>query len=253
MPIAPKIIGEVIRLNLARQKYAGDIKNYPLVSVRIPTLNRCDLLIKRALSSAILQTYQNKEIIIVGDHCTDDTEEKLRQIRGPLYWHNLPERNQYEKGLLKDPEIRWFMGPVRATNKATELCGGDWIAHIDDDDTWTGDHIEVLLEFAKKRNYEMVYADYEEERYGVKKVVKNCPSTWLIRKYVADIFKLDSNCWKKKWDRVSDIDVFTRMESAGVRIGYLNKVVAYVYPRPGEETIGLQAYKIYDPFSTNSC
>jgi len=240
MPTVQRTIREIISLEYARQKHIGDISSNPLVSVRIPTINRSSLLIERAIASVLSQTYKNKEIVVVGDHCTDDTSEKLKGKK--VIWYNLPERNSYEKELLKDPKIRWFMGPVRATNKATELCSGDWIAHLDDDDTWTNDHIEELLKFAIKGNYELVYGDYEEERYGVKKVVENGCQTWLYRKYVADIFKYDSNCWKKSWDRVSDIDVFKRMENAGVRIGHLKKVMAYVLPRPGEQTIGLQAY-----------
>ncbi len=256
MHMAPRIIQEVIRLNFARQKHAGDISDNPFISIRIPTHNRSRILVERALSSAINQTYKNKEIVIVGDHCTDGTEELLREmglfrsgLRG--IWHNLPERNAYEKELLKDPEIRWFMGPVRATNKATELCSGEWIAHLDDDDTWTTDHLEVLLKFATEGNYEFVCADYEEERYGVRKRVERGTSTWLIKKYVADIFKLDSNCWKKSWNRVSDTDVVERMESAGVRMGHLKQVVAFVLPRPGEKTVGLDAYRDDTIFKTN--
>lgn len=249
MLMVPKITTEIIRLNLARQKYAGDISVYPLISVRIPTLNRSGILLERAVPSALGQTYQNKELVIVGDHCTDDTEERLyranlfksgSKIRG--IWYNLPERNEYEKELLKDPEKRWFMGPVRATNKATELCSGEWIAHLDDDDMWTPDHLESLLEFAREGNYEFVCADYIEERYGKRKEVECGTSTWFIKKYVADVFKLDSNCWKKKWDRVSDIDVYKRMEAAQVRMGHLKKVIAYVLPRPGEKTVGYDAY-----------
>ena len=239
---------DIIKLNLARQKHVGDFSLNPLVSVRIPTLNRSNLLLERAIPSALGQTYKNKEVIIVGDHCTDDTRELLNKLETetPVYWYNLPPRNSYEKKLLKDPEIRWFMGPVRATNKATEFCQGQWIAHIDDDDFWTPTHINDLLRFAQHGNYEMVYGDYIEVRYGKEKVVENGPSTWLIKKYIADIFKLDQNCWKNKWDKVSDIDVFKRMESAEVRIGHLKQVVTYVLPRPGEETVGLDAYKKYD-------
>jgi len=241
-------MNEVIRLNFARQKYVGNITSNPFISIRIPTLNRSGLLLERAVPSALGQTYKNIEVVIVGDHCTDDTEEKLKKIETnrTIIWHNLPERNKYEKELLKDFKVRWFMGPVRATNKATELCTGDWVAHLDDDDFWTGDHLEKLLKFAQKGNYEMVYGDYIEKRYGEEKRVENCPSAWLMKKYIADIFKLNPDCWKKEWNRVSDIDVFERMKSAQVRIGHLNEVVAYVLPRPGEETVGLDAYQKYD-------
>jgi glycosyltransferase involved in cell wall biosynthesis len=254
MNIVQRTMSEIIRLNLARQKNIGNITDNPLVSIRIPTLNRSLLLLERAIPSALGQTYRNVEVVIVGDHCTDNTEKVLKGIKSnrSVYWHNLEERNEYEKKLLKDPETRWFMGPVRATNKATELCSGDWIAHLDDDDFWTQSHIQDLLEFAQKGDYEMVYGDYIERRYGEEKKVENGPSTWLMRKYIADVFKLDPDCWKKKWDKVSDIDVFERMKSAEVRIGHLEQIVAYVLPRPGEDTVGLDAYKKYDPFHSIS-
>ena len=240
---------DIIKLDLARRKHIGDSTENPLVSIRIPTLNRSGLLIERAIPSALGQTYKNVQVVVVGDHCTDNTEEELNKVKSnrTILWHNLPERNSYEKELLKDPEKRWFMGPVRATNKATELCSSDWVAHLDDDDFWTPTHISDLLEFAQKGNYELVYGDYIERRYGVEKIMENGASTWLMKKYIADIFKLDSNCWKKKWDKVSDIDVFMRMKTAQVKIGHLKKVVAYVLPRPGEETIGYDAYIKYNP------
>jgi hypothetical protein len=106
--------------------------------------------------------------------------------------------------------------------------------------------VQDLLEFAQKGNYEMVYGNYIEVRNGKQKIVENGTSTWFMKKYIADIFKLDPNCWKKKWDKVSDIDVFMRMKSAQVRMGHLKKVVAYVLPRPGEETVGHDAYIKYN-------
>ena len=246
--MVPQIMKEVISLNLARQKYVGNNSYNPLVSIRIPTLNRSDLLIERAIPSALGQTYRNIEVVIVGDHCTDDTEDKLEKVKSKrtVIFYNLEERNKYEKELLKDPEIRWFMGPVRATNKATELCSGEWVAHLDDDDFWIPSHIQDLLELTQKGNYEMVYGNYIEVRNGKQKIVENGTSTWFMKKYIADIFKLDPNCWKKKWDKVSDIDVFMRMKSAQVRMGHLKKVVAYVLPRPGEETVGHDAYIKYN-------
>jgi hypothetical protein len=34
------------------------------------------------------------------------------------------------------------------------------------------------------------------------------------------------------------------MYRAGARIGFLDKVVAFIVPRPGENTVGLAAYKL---------
>jgi hypothetical protein len=41
---------------------------------------------------------------------------------------------------------------------------------------------------------------------------------------------------------VNDTDIQQRIYEAGVRMGFLDRVVATIVPRPGETTIGLEAY-----------
>jgi hypothetical protein len=131
------------------------------------------------------------------------------------------------------------------------MAQGKWIARIDDDDIWTSDHIEALLTFAQKGKYEFVSAVYKTERHGQKMIIDakgDTPriggtQTWLYRSYLR-FFKYNINCWRKSWNRVNDIDLQVRMHQAGVRMGFLNKVVAAVLPRPGEVTVGLEAYKL---------
>lgn len=153
------------------------------------------------------------------------------------------------------------------------MTKGKWISRIDDDDTWTPDHIEVLLRFAQQGNYEFVSAQYVEERHGVKKVDtgvkaldpyytrKNVPApddcprlggthTWLYRSYLRFI-KYNINCWRKSWNRVNDIDISQRIFDAGVRMGFLDKVVAYMIPRPGETTVGLEEYQLQEKEKRN--
>jgi cellulose synthase/poly-beta-1,6-N-acetylglucosamine synthase-like glycosyltransferase len=77
----------------------------PLVSVLIPTYNRRKLLTERSLPSVLKQTYQNLEIIIIGDHCTDDTWEKMEEFNDKrIKFYNLPERREYPD----DPDGRRF-------------------------------------------------------------------------------------------------------------------------------------------------
>jgi len=52
------------------------------------------------------------------------------------------------------------------------------------------------------------------------------------------------NCWRKDWNRVWDVDLSLRIHAAGVRMGFLDEVVSYVLPRPGENSVGLEAYKL---------
>ncbi len=245
---------EPAKLRILRLMHGADYgqsrrEKKPLVSVYVPTYNRAELLMERAVSSVLNQSYRNIELVIVGDCCTDNTEELVSRIKDKrVRFFNLPKKGA---GYPLDAEGRWFAGPVAAANKALRLVKGKWIARIDDDDTWTADHVEVLLRFAQKENYEFVSATHIEKRFGKRQKVKpydlgqkvGGTQTWLYRAYLKQ-FKYNPNCWRKGWNRVNDADFQDRLNKAGVRMGYLDRVVAYVLPRHGEKTVGFDAYKI---------
>lgn len=260
-------VTEPIFLRIARLRYEHLYTNpqhTPLVSVCVPTYNRGQLLIERAVASVLSQTYTNLELIVVGDHCTDNTVELISKIKDPrLRFYNRPNR---KRNYPQTVENHWLVGGAVPTNKAMELARGQWIARVDDDDTWTPDHIEVLLRFAQQNQYEFVSGLIIEERLGEQKIgdgvramdpyytrgkknpVDDSPkiggvSTWLYRSYLR-FMKYNVECWRKSWNRVWDVDLSQRIYKAGVRMGFLDQVVAYVLPRPGETTIGLEAYKL---------
>ena len=158
-------------LRIERMRFEASFKtdDNPLVTVCVPTFNRGAILVERAVESVLSQTHTNLELMIVGDHCTDDTEHLLSKISDPrLRFLNLPSR---KKSYRQNIENHWLVGGATPANAAMELAAGKWIARVDDDDTWTNDHIEKLLKFAIDGNYEFVSALYEEERFGVRKVV----------------------------------------------------------------------------------
>lgn len=56
------------------------MKKIPLISIVIPTYKRA-IEVERALKSALNQTYENKEIIIVDDNEEDSLEQvKLKEV-----------------------------------------------------------------------------------------------------------------------------------------------------------------------------
>jgi len=245
-------ITEPILLKANRLRYEHlytNIEDDPLISVCIPTYNRASLLVERAVSSVLAQTYKNFEIIIVGDCCTDNTAELLSQIDDPrLKFYNMQKR---KRRYPISVENHWFVGGAIPANKALSLATGKWIARNDDDDIWTPDHLETLLRFAQKGNWEFVSASYITERHG-KRITVDAKDekpriggvqTWLYRSYL-NFMKYNPECWRKSWNRVWDTDLQDRIYRAGVRMGFLDQVVTYVLPRPGETTVGLEAYKL---------
>ena len=242
-------LSEPILLRIARVRFKyfyASRDESPLVSITIPTYDRGRLLVERTLPSIFAQTYQNFEVIIVGDHCIDDTPDILTQVTDPrVRFLNLPKRTKYPS----DPTLRWFISGVNPSNYGIDIAKGKWICYFDDDDIMAPNYIEDLLRFAQKGDYEFVAGLYEEERNGVKRIVgyrtKETPefgghSTWIYRSYLR-FFKYNVNSWRKSYNRPQDIDLQLRMLRAGVRMGGMNKVVSYIRPRPGETKIGLAA------------
>jgi len=221
-------------------------KNLPLnpkITVYIPTFNRIDILMDRALPSVRGQTYRNIEIIVAAHGCTDKTVETVNGIYDKrIRVLEVPRRQTYPP----TAENHWLAGPVVPANAALGDVRGDLIARIDDDDIWSPDHLEVLLTFLRKFNFEFVSACHETHEgrvspYDLDGVRIGATQTWLYRSYLK-FFRYNPDCWRKSWNRVNDVDLQDRMHRAGVNMGYLDRVVAYVLPRPGETEIGSKAY-----------
>ena len=217
----------------ARNQFEGKSNNEnPLVSVQISTYNRCKILTERTIPSVLRQTYQNFEIVIVGDHCTDNTEEVLRKFNDErIKFHNLPKRGEYPT----NPRDRWMVAGVVPKNKGLELCSGDWIAPLDDDDEFSEDHLEILLNYALEHDYEMVYGIVQMEikpgewvnigSYPLERG-KICFNSVLYDSKLK-FFKHDINTWR--YFEPDDWNMWRRMKEAGVRIGFVNKVVGKHY------------------------
>lgn len=219
------------------------IKADPLVSIYIPTHNRKELL-KRCLKSVLAQTYKSLEIIIVAHGCTDGTN--LEVIRmwfkdKRIKFVSIPRKETYPPTL----ENHWFTGRVVPSNIGLEHCTGDWIATIDDDDVYLPDAIESLLRFAQSNGHEFVSGGSENQSGNIPPyVIGNTKiggiSTWLYRSYLKS-FRFNPDCYRKKWNRVCDTDLQDRFFRAGVDMGYLDKTVTKILPRPGDNVVGLAA------------
>ena len=221
------------------------------IAILIPVHNHLSHTKKciRALEGLVRMerpVHSNYHIVVVDDGSTDGTFERVKGLddsRIRLF--------RIERSYRYPPTARnhWLAGPVMALNESLKHVMGEWIARIDDDDIWTDDHLESLLVCAKLTGAEFVSASYIEERMGVRTVMDHIDimpriggiGTWLYKAYLR-FFQYNINCWRKSWNAVNDTDIADRMYKAGVNMVYLDKVITYILPRPGEKTIGLDAY-----------
>ena len=117
-------------------------KDMPLVSILIPTFNR-PVLFKKALESALNQTYENIEIVVGDDSSNNDTQELIKDYltkhSNIRYYHNESNLGQFDNDL-----------------KLLSLSKGEYINLLMDDDLFKADKIEKMMEFfIKDKNNEI--------------------------------------------------------------------------------------------------
>ena len=109
----------------------------PLVSILMPTYNGADR-IGDALGSVLTQTEQDWEMIVVVDGSTDETDAVLAGLAEPF-----GERLR----VVRQPNA----GGGAALNRAMQEARGEYVAILDDDDTWRPRKLEVQRAFMEAR------------------------------------------------------------------------------------------------------
>lgn len=158
----------------------------PLVSIIMPAYNTAKY-IDEAIQSALQQTVQNIEVIVVDDASTDGTPEVVKAI--------------------EDPRVRLYefsenLGAAAARNQALQEAKGQWVAVLDSDDWYAPNRLESLLAVATETDADMVSDDMWFIEDGnptpwttlVKESGRSVPSAQLV----SPIFYLDNDIHGQK-------------------------------------------------------
>ena len=204
----------------------------PLVTVTIPTYSRGPMIAERAIASALDQTHPNVEVVVVGDCCDTATVDAVESVRDErVRFENLAERGRYGS----DPLLRWMVAGTSPRLRALELARGDWIAPLDDDDEFTSDHCEALLDACRSRDLEFAWGLADCERTD---------GTWSPRGawppkdgniihasvlYTASIRHIayDIDAWRV--DEPGDWNLWRRFFEIGIRMGFVDHIVCRHY------------------------
>jgi glycosyltransferase involved in cell wall biosynthesis len=156
----------------------------PTVTVVIQTFNRCNIL-PYCIGSVLRQTHGDFELLVIGDHCTDDTAAVVARFEDPrVRFVNLPERVGDQSG---------------PNNEGHRLARGRYIAYLNHDDLWLPDHLERTVRALDASGADLVFtlqieidpdghtrinAAFPEGRFDP--VTHPNASTWVFRRDLAD-------------------------------------------------------------------
>ena len=121
----------------------------PAVTAVLPTYNRAHLL-PRALDSALAQTYEDFELLVIDDGSSDDTGAVVRGYRDSRVRYLRQRRNA---------------GVSSARNRGLREARGDLVAFLDSDDEWLPEKLALQVQrFGKvPERVGLVYGAVENE------------------------------------------------------------------------------------------
>jgi glycosyltransferase involved in cell wall biosynthesis len=173
--VFPRSVSSAGRLSLSQ------LSSKPLVSVLIPAYNAQEW-ISDTLRSALAQTWERKEIIVVDDGSTDDTLRVARQFESDTV-RVVRQQNA---------------GAAAARNTAFSLSRGEYIQWLDADDLLAPDKIarqmaavdtsrekRILLSSAFGK---FMYRWYKAEFLPTELWQDQAPTAWLLRKLDQNLF-----------------------------------------------------------------
>ena len=84
-----------------------------------------------SIGSVLDQTFTDFELLVIGDGCTDESEQVVAAIADPrVHWINLPTNTGNQAG---------------PNNEGLRRARGDIVAHLGHDDLWLPRHLEHLV------------------------------------------------------------------------------------------------------------
>jgi glycosyltransferase involved in cell wall biosynthesis len=209
------------------------------ISVVVPTFNRREI-VKRCLNALFAQSVapSNFEIIVVVDGSTDGTADWLRQLRPACQLRVIEQEHR---------------GPSAARNAGTRGAAGDWVLFLDDDMLADPGLVAAHLDAQRQRSrllaFGSLYLSPDSPQglagecfnreigafYLERK--KNPQAQWQIadcvfsnaslpRALLNEAGGFDEAFWKRE-----DLELGVRLiySTAGVRLDFIDKAVAYQY------------------------
>lgn len=172
----------------------------PLITISIPVYN-VEKYVEKSLSSALNQTYDNLEILVIDDKGTDNSMDVVRSI---IARH--PRGNVVK---IIDHGINQGTGATK--NSAIDNANGKYIFFMDSDDYISLDCIEKLYSRIYETNAEIVVGSYDcfdyQQHFSKGKSLKEfiyCNINAYFR------FLKMPECYIQTWNKLYNLDFLRR-------------------------------------------
>lgn len=195
----------------------------PRVSVIIATYNWSSVL-PYSIGSVLRQTMSDFEVLVVGDGCTDDSEQVVASLGDPrVRWINLPSNTRHQSG---------------PNNEGLRQARGELIAYLGHDDLWLPHHLAAHLAAIGASGADMTHsllAWVESDGGDVWAVPPRSdlgawgpPSCTVHRRVVTEAL----GGWRdyREAETFPEIDLWRRARDAGYRFSFVPRLTAIKFP-----------------------
>jgi glycosyltransferase involved in cell wall biosynthesis len=195
----------------------------PRVSVIIATYNWSSVL-PYSIGSVLRQTMENFEVLVVGDGCTDDSEQVVAAIGDPrVRWINLPANTKHQSG---------------PNNEGLRQARGEFIAYLGHDDLWLPHHLEAHVAAIEASGAAMTHSlllwlnPDDRELWPSIPMPENGswgpPSCTVHRRSVTEAL----GGWRdyREIDDPPEIDLWRRARDAGFEFAFVPRLTAIKFP-----------------------
>lgn len=231
----------------------------PLVSIIIPTFNYAGY-IRETVESALAQTYEQIEVIVIDDGSTDNTREVISD-------------------LIESNRLKYFYqdnrGLSSARNTGIRISEGKYISFLDSDDLISPKKVEVqLASLEDDCNYGVAFSDFRYFAYSDKSSLiphrirfSGDPTLRMIlcgelMPIHSALFRRDilekTDWFDESLESCEDYDFWIRLKVRNINFIYIDEVMA-LYRLHGNQMSGhrirhyqsflkvLNRYEQYDP------
>ncbi len=140
------------------------------VTIGIPVYESVDS-IRQTMESALAQTYDSIEFLLVDDCGYDGSMEIVRQMMA-----SHPRSKHIH--IISHPSNS---GVARSRNEIIEMAQGQYLFFMDSDDMIAENTIELMMQNVRKYNAEIVFGSYEKIESSGEKTIYQYPSLQLLQ------------------------------------------------------------------------